>query len=162
MNRLIRAWLTTAVVDGLFSSALAALVYGSTVARLWQGVASTLLGPDAMNGGTRTVLIGLLMHLGVALAWSLLFWLVGQRSAGLRRATASATGVVKTAAWYGPLVWLVMSLIVIPLVARRSPSITIRWLVQLIGHVPFVGIPIVYSIAAPGRPGNPSVGTASD
>jgi hypothetical protein len=151
MTRLILAWLSTAVVDGLFSSVLAAFVYGSTVTRLWQGVASTLLGPDAMNGGSRTALIGIVMHLGVALAWSLVFFFLFERSAALRQVATSPGGVVKTAVWYGPLVWLVMSLVVIPLVAHRPPSITIRWWVQLIGHFPFVGLPIVYAIAR--RPG---------
>jgi len=49
VRRLVRAWFTTAVVDGLFSSVLAAFFYGSTVRRLWQGVASTVLGPDALS-----------------------------------------------------------------------------------------------------------------
>jgi len=55
------AGLVTGITDGLFSSVLAAFVYGSTVTRLWQGVASVLLGPDALNGGTRTAAIGVLM-----------------------------------------------------------------------------------------------------
>lgn len=54
LTRLVRAGLSTAVVDGLFSSVLSATLYDSSVARLWQGVASTLLGPKAFNGGTRT------------------------------------------------------------------------------------------------------------
>jgi hypothetical protein len=41
---------------------------------------------------------------------------------------------------------MVMSLAVIPLLLQRPPAINIRWLVQLIGHIPFVGIPIVASI----------------
>ena len=48
---------------------------------------------------------------------------------------------------YGPCVWLVMSSIVVPLLLHRSPTISIRWWVQLIGHAPFVGLPIVASIA---------------
>ena len=106
-RRLLVAGLLTAVVDGLFSSVLSAAFYGSTVAKLWQGVASTVLGPSAMTGG---------------------------------------------AAIYGPCVWLAMSLIVIPLLVQRPPAITYRWWVQLIGHVPFVGLPIVWgTMRAPRR-----------
>jgi hypothetical protein len=40
-----------------------------------------------------------------------------------------------------------MSWGVIPLLTHRAPKIGVRWWVQLVGHVPFVGIPIVGSIA---------------
>ena len=144
--RLTRAWLLTAVVDGIFASVLS-LLYGSTVTRLWQGVASTLLGPEAFNGGTRTALIGVLMHFGVAFGWSAVFLAVAMRSARLRGVLASRGGVVKVAAVYGPLIWLVMSLAVIPALTGRPPAFTVRWLINLIAHVPFVAIPIVASIA---------------
>lgn len=44
---------------------------------------------------------------------------------------------------YGPIVWLVMSLLVMPVLVHRPPTIGARWWVQLIGHIPFVGLPIV-------------------
>ena len=56
-------------------------------------------------------------------------------------------GVVGIAALYGPFIWLVMSLIVIPMLLHRPPKITGRWWIQLLGHIPFVGLPIVASIA---------------
>jgi hypothetical protein len=37
---------------------------------------------------------------------------------------------------------MVMSLAVIPLLLQRPPAIGFRWWVQLLGHVPFVGVPI--------------------
>jgi hypothetical protein len=151
VRRLVRAWLTTAVVDGIFSSVLAAFFYGSTVQRLWQGVASTVVGPNALTGGTRTVLIGVLMHFGVALGWSAVFLLLATRWASLRRVIAAPAGVVKIAAVYGPFIWLVMSLAVIPLLVQRPPAINFRWWVQLIGHFPFVALPIVAAIGLPRR-----------
>ena len=48
-SRLLRAGLLTGVVDGLFAS-VQSLVTGSTLARLWQGVASVLLGKSALHG----------------------------------------------------------------------------------------------------------------
>jgi hypothetical protein len=146
LSRLVRAWLLTAVSDGLFSSVLAAGFYGSTVARLWQGVAATLLGRAALDGGTRTVAIGIVMHFCVALCWSTVFLFLFTRSRWIRGVVASRYGVLKVAAVYGPSIWLVMSLIVIPLLVHRPTSITYRWWVQLIGHFPFVAIPIVASI----------------
>jgi len=145
-SRLVRAWLLTAISDGLFSSALSVFAYRSTVSRLWQGVASTLLGPAAFDGGLATTLFGLGMHCGVAFGWSTVCLVLVQRSSGVRRLLASPYGVVKVAAFYGPCVWLVMSLVIIPLLLHRPPTFTLRWWIQLIGHVPFVGIPIVASI----------------
>jgi len=125
--------------------------YDGTFSRLWQGVASTVLGKAAMQGGTRTVLIGLLMHFGVAFAWSAVFLLLAMRSALVRRALETPAGVFAVAAIYGPLIWMAMSLIVIPLLVHRPPSITGRWWIQLIGHVFFVGLPIVASIRGRNR-----------
>jgi hypothetical protein len=58
-SRLVRAWLVTGFTDAIFSSVLVTVFYHSTVARLWQGVASVLLGKEALTGGTKTALIGL-------------------------------------------------------------------------------------------------------
>lgn len=148
LSRLVRAGLLTSVIDGLFASVLSVVFYDSTVTRLFQNVASTLLGPEALEGGTRTALIGVLMHFGVAFGWSTVFLLLAMRSASIRRVLASPYGAVKVAAWYGPLIWLVMSLVVVPLLLQRPPRINIRWWVQLIGHFPFVGLPIVASIGS--------------
>lgn len=142
LPRLIRAGLLTAIVDGLFACALSVL-YGNTITRLWQGVASTLLGPEALNGGTRTALIGLAMHGGVAFAWSTVFLLLLARSAALRRVRASGYGIVKIASIYGPFIWATMSLLVIPLLVHRLPAITVRWWIIFFGHIPFVAVPIV-------------------
>ncbi len=93
------------------------------------------------------------MHFGVALFWSVVFLLLYENSERIRSAVASRYGVLKVASLYGPLIWLVMSLIVIPLLVHRPPNLNFRWLVQLIGHIPFVAVPIVWSIGRDG-PGN--------
>lgn len=139
-SRLILAGIVTAITDGLFASVLSRFFYGSTVTRLWQGVASVLLGPSALDGGTRTALIGLAMHVCVAFFWSFVLFMLYTYSARVRSAG------LKIAVLYGPFVWLVMSLVVIPLLVKRPPNITVRWWVQLIGHIFFVGLPIVASI----------------
>ena len=153
--RLVRAGLLTGVTDGLFSSVLSAFFYGSTVTRLFQGVASVLLGSAAFNGGARTALIGVLMHVGVAFGWSAVFLFLAMRSTWIRGLLTSRHGVVKVAALYGPFIWVVMSLAVIPLLVHRPTTIGFRWWIQLIGHGPFVGWPIVASIGGgavrPGR-----------
>src|SRR5262249_49363554 len=145
IRRLVVAGLLTALVDGLFSSILVAFFYGSTVARLFQGVAAVLLGGDAVGGGARTTVIGVLMHVGVAFAWSAVFLFLVLRWRFIGSVLASSGGTLKVAAVYGPFVWMVMSLVVIPLLVHRPPNLGFRWWVQLIGHAPFVGLPIVAS-----------------
>src|SRR4051812_49512630 len=81
VSRLVRAGLLTGVSDGLFASVLSVAFFHSTVARVWQGVASTVLGKAALDGGLRTAAIGLLMHFGVAFAWSAVFLILFENSA---------------------------------------------------------------------------------
>src|SRR5260221_4263231 len=140
---LVRAGLLTGVVDGLFSSTLSVVAYRSTVSRLFQGVASVVLGPEAFNGGIRTVALGVLVHFGVAFGWSAVFLFLVSRLPGVRGLLASPYGVMEVAALYGPFIWMVMSLAVIPILVHRPPTITYRWWIQWFGHIPFVGIPIV-------------------
>ena len=123
------------------------MAYQSTASRLFQGVAGVLLGAEALDGGIATVAIGVLMHFGVAFGWSAVFLFLVPRSPWVLRLRASRYGVAKVASLYGPLIWLVMSLVVIPIlaaVAHDQPPLVdpVRW-----AH-PFVGLPIV---AASGR-----------
>ena len=146
-SRFLLAGLLTGIIDGLFSSVLSVAFYDSSVPRLFKGVASVLLGADALNGGAATVAIGILMHFGVAFAWSAVFLFLIMRWSRVRAVLASPAGIALIAALYGPFIWMFMSLVVIPTLAHRPPTINIRWWVQLIGHFPFVGLPIVASSA---------------
>lgn len=148
MERWLRAGILTGIIDAMFSSVLNRVFYGSTVTRLWQGVASVPLGRTALDGGTRTAAIGLAIHFGVALTWTGVFLLLSRWTA-VRRMINSRSGVLIAASLYGPLIWLAMSFGVIPLFTRRLPAITFRWWVQFFGHIPFVAVPIVASIASP-------------
>jgi hypothetical protein len=145
LSSLVRAGLTTAALDGLFSSVLSVAAYGSTVSHMFQGVAAVLVGSSSFTGGARTTGLGVIMHCSVAFGWSAVFILLVMRSSRIRGVLASPYGVLKVASVYGPAIWLVMSLLVIPAMVHRPPAISIRWWVQLIGHVPFVGLPIVAS-----------------
>jgi hypothetical protein len=146
LGRLLAAGLLTGVVDGLFSSVLSVFFYHSTATRLFQGVASVLLGAAAFEEGTRTAAIGLMMHFGVAFAWSAVFVLIAPLP-WVRRIVDSRLGVVKAASLYGPFIWTVMSFVVVPLLVHRPPLITSRWWVQFIGHIPFVALPIVGAVS---------------
>jgi hypothetical protein len=138
-------WLVTAAWDLACASMLSIFAYGSTFTRLWQGVASTVLGPKALTMGPRGVGVGLALHLLVALVWSAAFVVAADRSRSLRRALVKAPQAFAVAAVYGPLIWLVMSLAVIPLATGRPPAFAFRWWVQIFAHVPFVTLPLVFT-----------------
>ena len=108
-----------------------------------------MMGPRALEGGTHTAAIGVLMHIGVAFGWSAVFQFIVMRFGWIRRQLETPLGVVKVAAVYGPFVWLVMSLVVIPSLTHRPPAITYRWWIQLVGQFPFVGLPIVFASSHP-------------
>lgn len=141
----LATWLVTAVWDFVCATMLSVFAYGSTVSRLWQGVAATVLGPEALTMGARGVAVGLGLHLLVALAWSAIFVLALDRSSALRRAVRSPRGAIAVALVYGPLIWLVMSLVVIRAVTGRPPVLGFRWWVQIFAHVPFVTLPLVFT-----------------
>src|ERR1700704_2449122 len=97
VSRLARAGLVTGVVDGLFSSVLSVAFYHSTVTRLFQGVASTVLGPAAFDGGMATAALGVLMHFGVAFGWSAVLLVLLDRSSWIRGVLGSPYGALKVA-----------------------------------------------------------------
>ena len=138
-------WLVTATWDFVCATMLSVFAYGSTFSRLWQGVASTVLGPPALTMGGRGVAAGLGLHLLVALTWSAAFVIAAAAWVGLRRAIASPAGAIAVAMVYGPVIWLVMSLAVIPFATGRPPAFGFRWWVQIFAHVPFVTLPLVFT-----------------
>ena len=142
----LRAWALITVVDGIFATVLPVVAYGQPLGRVWQGVASLLLGRAAADGGLRTILFGLVMHTGVALVWTSVFMVLAALSPRLRRIVATPAGIVGIATLYGPAIWIVMSLVVIPRFTNRPTTIGARWWVQLLAHIPFVALPIVATI----------------
>ena len=143
-SRFILAWLATGVSDFLWAVVLSVGVYKNTFAQLWQGVASVPLGKSAMQGGTRTVVIGILLHFGVALAWTTVFFIL-TRFGWMQRILNSRWGALKVAAVYGPFIWAFMSLVVIPIFTHRFrlPPNWFRWTVQALGHIVFVALPMI-------------------
>jgi hypothetical protein len=138
-------WLVTAAWDFVCASALGFFAYHTPVARFWRGVAATVLGPGALQGGTGALLAGIGLHLAVALVWSLVFVVAARNWPALRNAIRTPAGALAVAAVYGPAIWLVMSLAVIPLATGRLSNFGFRWWVQVFAHLPFVTLPLVFT-----------------
>jgi hypothetical protein len=91
------------------------------------------------------------MHFVIALTWSFLFLVAVRHSPRLRGILDSPYGALKVATVFGPVVWLVMSLVVVPILVHRMPAVTVPYLVMLAGHIIFVGLPITLAIGTPSK-----------
>ena len=145
VRAVLPVWLVTAAWDFVCATALSAFAYGSTAAALWRGVATTALGPSAVPGGAAGVAAGIAVHFAVALTWASLFVAVARNWCALRDAIRTPRGALAVAAVYGPAIWLVMSLVVIPLATGRPPRFGPRWWIQVGAHIPFVSLPLVFT-----------------
>ena len=141
---LIKSGLFVALSDGLFASATGILIKPyATPFRVFRGVASVLFGPQALNGGTPAALLGICMHIITATWWSLVFIMILRSSRAVRDAIMTSSGAVLVALIYGPLIWLFMSRVFIPLMVHRYAPIGLKWWVQLVGHALFVVGPMI-------------------
>lgn len=148
-------WLVTAAWDAACASALSRFAYDTSAARLWRRVAATVLGPAALQDGGAGVAAGLGLHLAVALTWSAIFVAAVCAWPALASALRTRDGALAVAAAYGPVIWLAMSLVVIPLATGSPPRFGLRWWVQVFAHIPFVSLPLVLTarqvLRQPGR-----------
>ena len=143
---LLLGGLTVGVLD-----ALDALVFlglrGVPPARLFQGIASGLLGRSAFAGGTATALLGVLLHFFIAFAVVATYHMAARRLSGLTL-QPWVYGPL-----YGLLVYAVMNFIVIPLsaIGARGPRSTSALLNGLLIHALGVGLPAALSARAARR-----------
>lgn len=83
---------------------------GVTPAMVFRYIASGLIGVQAAtSGGVATVLLGVVLHYTIALAWTAMFVLASLRLPLLRRRP------VVSGLGYGLLVYLIMNVVVVPL-----------------------------------------------
>ena len=125
-----------AILDGFAASIQFGLV-GTKPIRVWQGVASGLLGERAFREGWLSGGLGLLLHFVIAFTAAAVFVEASHQIPFLARDYWIAGPL------YGVAVFLVMNLIVVPLSARpKRPTPSQAVLVQFIIHILFVGLPI--------------------
>jgi len=116
----------------------------STVPRILQSIASGLLGRAAFAGGVGVEALGLVLHVCVALGWTLVFVGLLRVFPRLRGAVQSWPGAVLVGLAYGAVVWLLMDAVVLPLSRARVTPPTAPWFwIQLCTHPFVVGLPIV-------------------
>lgn len=116
---------------------------GVSPMRLFQGIASGLLGRSAFAGGMATALLGVLVHFFIAFVVVTTYHVAARRLPGLTLRPWTYGPL------YGLVVYAVMTFIVVPLsaIGTRSPSTGV--LVNgLLIHVLGVGLPAALSARA--------------
>jgi hypothetical protein len=147
-GRVVLAGLTVAVLDMTWAVLWVRLTRGAGPQRVFQSVASGLLGPAAFEGGWGTALLGLTLHIVVAFGWTLVFLVALLRWPRLRAWVSTRRGAVTVGLVYGALVWLAMDSVVLPLSrARVTPPTALWFWLQLLTHPLLVGLPIVGILA---------------
>jgi len=79
--------------------------------RIFQSVASGLLGPKSFQGGAKTAALGLFLHFLIAFIWAVIYYLASRQIAFL------TTRPVIAGLLYGEFVWIMMTCVVLPLSA---------------------------------------------
>jgi len=133
-----RAIAITGLIVGtmdITSAIIITLSRGSTVTRLFQFIASGLLGQQAFQGGTAIAALGLALHFVIAFTLVAVFY-AASRSIAFLRDYAVVSGII-----YGLVVYAVMNLVVLPLSAARPRHSLTGDLIQIGIHMFVIGLP---------------------
>ena len=142
LQAILAATLACGILDATAASLQAGLTLKVTPQRVFQGVASGLLGPRALEVGAGTAILGLALHFLIALIISTIYVLAAQRLPFLLDHPLLAGG------FYGIVVYLVMFYAVLPLSRRAKRPFNLKFaLTQLVIHIVIIG----WSIALAAR-----------
>jgi len=136
---ILTAGLLAGTLDMVFACAWWAARADLPVQRILQSVAAGVLGRNSFEGGWGTALLGLVLHLSIALVMAAVYVLVaGRWSLSTRRPLVCG-------AVYGLLLYAVMRFVVVPLSAAPGGGGDPAWVTAAIfAHVVLVGMPIAW------------------
>ena len=143
------AWLACGILD-ITSAVVITIANGSKPARMLQGIAASVLGPQSFKMGAATAILGLAMHFLVALSATLVFYVASRRWPAML-ANPLVSGILFGVFWL-----LVMYRGVIPALAALRPlwianppkrPLPDLWPVPLFVHMTCVGLPIALAMS---------------
>jgi hypothetical protein len=137
LDTILYGGLVVGILDGLFALIFYGLILGVKPMRIFQSVASGLLGKASYEGGIQTFLFGILLHFVVATCIAAVYYVASLKLPVLIH-HAVICGLI-----YGMITYLGMNYVVIPLSAASSGRFSLRtFLPAFIGHALLVGLPI--------------------
>jgi uncharacterized membrane protein YagU involved in acid resistance len=141
LQAVIVATTACGILDATAATTQAALL-GIPAQRVWQTVASGIIGPRAFEKGRRSAIFGLALHFIISFIISTIYMFASLRLPFLLKHPLTA------GALYGIAVYLVMNYIVLPLSRRARRPFNLHFaLTQLVIHICIVG----WSIALTAR-----------
>jgi len=115
---------------------------GKFPSKIFQYIASGVVGQQAFTGGISMTILGIIFHYSIAFAFTLFFFLIYPRLKILSK------NKILTAVAYGIFVWLVMNLIVIPTSNINAfPSDIKQGLVGAVILIVAIGLPLSFIIS---------------
>lgn len=149
LGAVLAGGLLAGVLDLLFAVSFAAHG-GAAPSRVFQTIASGILGNAAFSGGGGVAVFGVACHFGLSFLWAALFAVVAWRCPVVTR-RPFLTGVV-----FGIIVFVCMRLIVLPVSAYPRPVTfqALATVLDLLSHILLFAIPIVLIVGRACRPEN--------
>ena len=127
---------TVGVLDCIAAMANAYFRSGVTPDRVWQYVASSVLGQESFNGGAASVALGLVFHFCVAFGVAIGYYVLARLFPAIIR-YPFVVGPL-----YGVAVYFIMSYGVVPLTLAKQGAFNWYGLISgLVIHMLFVGLP---------------------
>jgi hypothetical protein len=146
-SRAVEAILLGGLAAGVLDAILAVVLYRAPVIRIFQSIASGLLGRDAYQGGLATAALGMALHFVIATTAAAVYFAAGLKLPVLVR-RAVPCGLA-----FGVAVYFFMNHVVLPLSAVRKSAFSLRiFLISVTGHALLVGLPIALLARRASRP----------
>jgi hypothetical protein len=147
VRTILLAGLIAGLLDGLDAAIVISRMHHVSADRIFQFIASGLLGRAAFGGGWPAALLGVICHFVIATSAAAAYY-VASRKVPLLLRRPLLSGPL-----FGLCVFLAMQYVVVPLSATpRGGGQTLPALVNLlISHIFFVGIPIALVVSRAGR-----------
>ncbi|MGH7531668.1 MAG: hypothetical protein ACREL4_00135, partial [Gemmatimonadales bacterium] len=119
----------------------------ATTRRIFQGIATGLLGNGSFEGGAGTELLGVILHFTIAYTWTLIYFVVSRRWTTIRRWVQSRRGAAIAGPLWGIVMWLGMDLLVVPLShARPTPVGSGTFWFFMLQHAVMLGPAVVWIV----------------
>jgi hypothetical protein len=148
LRRNVLITVAAGMVAGTTNLVAAGAIYGGTMTRGFQMIASGLLGEEAYSGGIGAAVLGAGLHFAISIVAAALYLRAALRHHVLIRHWLTGGAV------FGVLAYLVMNVIVVPLSNAANPDFSLGMIVkELLAHTILFGVPIAGIVRAFARNG---------
>jgi len=128
--------LLTGLVVGVLDALAAIVVYSANPLRMFQFIASGVIGKDAFAGGIVSASWGVLFHFFIAFFWTAVYFIL-YPVLNFRAIHKVVSGLL-----YGIIIWLGMNMIVLPISHGAPREIAVSSVTGIVILMVVVGLPI--------------------